>query len=461
MISSSHNAIHSWREAILVYLRPRVITMLFLGFAAGLPFLLVFSTLSAWLKIAGISLSVIGFFGWVGITYSIKVFWAPVVDRVPLPLLDSLLGRRRSWMLLAQIGIMTGLIGMAGIDPTQNITAIALFALLVAFSSATQDVALDAYRIESVAKELQGAMAAMYIGGYRLGLLVAGAGALYLANFTNWSLTYIIMACLMLVGVITVLLIQEPETSINGDTQQREQRVIDFLENNAHLPDVLRQPMAWFIGAVVCPFTDFFQRNGALALIILLFISVYRISDITMGVMANPFYLDMGFSLTEIANITKIFGFFMTIFGAALGGILVVRFGIMRPLLLGAIMVALTNLLFAVLAGMEPNLIMLAVVISADNLSGGLATSAFIAYLSSLTNVAYTATQYALFSSLMTLVPKFLSGFSGIIVDATSYVFFFVYASFVGIPAILLVLYLMRRSDMTGSQTTAVARGGE
>jgi PAT family beta-lactamase induction signal transducer AmpG len=415
--------------------------------------------LSAWLKTAGISLSVIGFFGWVGITYSIKVFWAPVVDRVPLPLLDNLLGRRRSWMLLAQIGIMTGLIGMAGIDPTQNITAIALFALLVAFSSATQDVALDAYRIESVAKELQGAMAAMYIGGYRLGLLVAGAGALYLANFTNWSLTYILMACLMLVGVITVLIIQEPAASINGNTRQREQRVIDFLENSSHLPDVLRQPMAWFIGAVVCPFTDFFQRNGALALIILLFISVYRISDITMGVMANPFYLDMGFSLTEIANITKIFGFFMTIFGAALGGILVVRFGIMRPLLLGAIMVALTNLLFALLAGMEPNLIMLAVVISADNLSGGLATSAFIAYLSSLTNVAYTATQYALFSSLMTLIPKFLSGFSGIIVDATSYVFFFVYASVVGIPAILLVLYLMRRGEMTGDQVTAGPAG--
>ena len=287
---------NSWREAVLVYLRPRVITMLFLGFAAGLPFLLVFSTLSAWLKSAGISLSVIGFFSWVGITYSIKVFWAPVVDRVPLPLLDNLLGRRRSWMLLAQIGIMTGLIGMAGIDPTQNITAIALFALLVAFSSATQDVALDAYRIESIAKEFQGAMAAMYIGGYRLGILVAGAGAFYLADYTDWSFTYIMMACLMLVGVITVLIIQEPATSINGNTRQREQRVIDFLENSSHLPNLLRQPMAWFIGAVVCPFTDFFQRNRTLAITILLLISVYRISDITMGSMANPFYLDMFFS---------------------------------------------------------------------------------------------------------------------------------------------------------------------
>jgi len=433
--------------------------MLFLGFAAGLPFLLVFSTLSAWLTTVGISRSVIGFFSWVGITYSIKILWAPIVDRVPLPLLDRLLGRRRSWMLLAQFGIMFGLLGMAGIDPAQNITAIALFALLVAFSSATQDVALDAYRIEAVAKEIQGAMAAMYIGGYRLGLLAAGAGALYLAKYFSWSFTYITMAGLMLVGVVTVLIIREPVATINGKTQQREQRVVDFLENSTHLPNTMRQPMAWFIGAVVCPFTDFFQRNGSMALIILLFISVFRISDITMGVMANPFYLDMGFSLIEIANITKFFGFFMTIAGAALGGILVVRYGVMRPLLAGAIMVASTTLLFAMLASMKPSLLMLAVVISADNLSGGLATSAFIAYLSSLTNTAYTATQYALFSSLMTLLPKFLAGFSGVIVDSSGYFFFFVYAAVVGIPAILLVLYLMQKNNVEHQlETTRISQ---
>jgi len=459
MTSRTSGAIHSWRVAVSVYLRPRVISMLFLGFAAGLPFLLVFSTLSAWLTTVGISRSVIGFFSWVGITYSIKILWAPIVDRVPLPLLDRLLGRRRSWMLLAQFGIMFGLLGMAGIDPAQNITAIALFALLVAFSSATQDVALDAYRIEAVAKEIQGAMAAMYIGGYRLGLLAAGAGALYLAKYFSWSFTYITMAGLMLVGVVTVLIIREPVATINGKTQQREQRVVDFLENSTHLPNTMRQPMAWFIGAVVCPFTDFFQRNGSMALIILLFISVFRISDITMGVMANPFYLDMGFSLIEIANITKFFGFFMTIAGAALGGILVVRYGVMRPLLAGAIMVASTTLLFAMLASMKPSLLMLAVVISADNLSGGLATSAFIAYLSSLTNTAYTATQYALFSSLMTLLPKFLAGFSGVIVDSSGYFFFFVYAAVVGIPAILLVLYLMQKNNVEHQlETTRISQ---
>jgi PAT family beta-lactamase induction signal transducer AmpG len=455
MRSKTPGVIHSWRDAVSVYLRPRVITMLFLGFAAGLPFLLVFGTLFVWLTTAGISRTVIGFFSWVGITYSIKVLWAPIVDRVSLPVLNRLLGRRRSWMLLAQVGIMLGLLGMAGVDPAQNIITMALFALLVAFSSSTQDVALDAYRIESVAKDIQGAMAAMYIGGYRLGLLVAGAGALYLAKYTNWHFTYIIMACLMLIGMVTVLLIREPETTINANTHQREQRVVDFLENSAHLPNMLRHPMAWFIGAVICPFTDFFQRNGAMALIILLFISVFRISDITMGVMANPFYLDKGFTLEEIANITKFYGFFMTIFGAALGGIMVVRLGIMRPLLLGAILVASTNLLFALLAEMEPDLILLAIVVSADNLSGGLATAAFIAYLSSLTNTAYTATQYALFSSLMTLFPKFLGGFSGVIVDAAGYFFFFLYAALVGVPAILLVWYLMHKTNVDPKLSTS------
>lgn len=440
----SPNAIHSWREALRIYFKPRVFTMLFLGFSAGLPFLLVFSTLTAWLTQAGISRSVIGFFSWVGITYSIKILWAPVIDRLQLPVLGRLLGKRRSWMLLGQCGIMLGLYLMAGIQPETNITLFALMALLVAFSSATQDVALDAYRIEAIQAEYQGAMAAMYIGGYRLGLLVAGAGALYLSEFIDWSNTYFVMALLMSVGMITVMLVREPVADVNAATWEREQRVIDFLENSAHLPDGLRKPMAWFIGAVLCPLTDFFQRKGSLAIVILLLISVFRMSDIVMGGMANPFYLDMGYSVIEIANIAKFLGTIVSITGAALGGILVVRYGIMRPMLFGAVMVASTNLLFALMATMEPGLVFLSVVIAADSLSGGLATSAFIAYLSSLTNKAYTATQYALFSSIMTLLPKIFSGFSGVIVDAQGYFFFFVYAAVTGVPAILLVLYIMR-----------------
>lgn len=445
MTRQATRALHSWREALSVYLQSRVLTMLFLGFAAGLPFLLVFSTLSRWLAEVGISRTLIGFFSWVGITYSIKVLWAPVIDRLPLPGLTRLLGKRRSWMLLGQAGILLGLLCMANIQPAEHIGLFALAALLVAFASATQDVALDAYRIEIIATEYQGAMSAMYIAGYRLGTLVAGAGALYLAEYTGWAMAYTVMAVLMLIGILTVILVPEPEHSISQTTYENEERVIRYLEGSAHMPAWVRNITAWFIGAVVCPFTDFFQRNGSLAITILLLISVFRITDITMASMANPFYFDLGYSKVEVANITKLVGFFMTLAGAALGGILVVRYGIMRPLLAGAVAVALTNLLFAVMAGTGYDLRFLALVISADSLSGGFATAAFIAYLSSLTNQAYTATQYALFSSLMTLVPKILAGFSGIIVDTHGYIFFFIYASVTGIPAILLVVYLMNR----------------
>ena len=421
----------TWREALLVYTRPRVIGMIFLGFSAGLPFLLVFSTLSAWLRDEGTTRTVIGFFSWVGVTYSIKVFWAPVIDRLPFPFLTRLLGKRRSWMLIAQIGIALGLAGMALVDIQTQLTQLALLAVLVAFSSSTQDIVIDAYRIEAVDRESQGAMAATYVFGYRLALLVTGAGAFYIAEFNSWKVAYLSMAALMGVGMLTTLIIQEPKHLTNTQTKTPAATFYLRLCN-------------WFSAAVIEPFAEFFSRNGKIALLILLLIAIYKLSDITMGVMANPFYLDLGFSKTEIANISKIFGFFMTIAGAALGGILVARYGMMRPLLLGAVMVALTNLLFAVLAISEPSLTLLAIVISTDNLSGGLAASAFIAYLSSLTNQAYTATQYALFSSLMTLPAKLLGGFSGIVVDTQGYFTFFVYAAAIGLPAIVLVLVLIR-----------------
>lgn len=449
MTGTGDAASSSWTDALKVYARPRVISMLFLGFSAGLPFLLVFTTLSAWLTQAEVSRTTIGFFSWVGITYSIKVLWAPVVDRMPLPVLTALLGRRRGWMLFAQIGIAAGLFAMAYTDPHDNLFWIAIFALIVAFSSATQDITIDAYRIEAVGKEVQGAMAASYILGYRIALLVAGAGALHVANLSGWHTAYLTMATLAGIGIATTLIIREPEAAASSDNAYRqEQRVVEFMERSAHLPKRLRQIYAWFIGAVVCPFVDFFTRNGLLAIAILALVGLFRISDITMGVMVNPFYLDKGFALDEIANITKIFGFFMTIAGAGLGGVLVVRFGIMRPLLLGAVLVAVTNLLFAWLAVSEKSLWWLALVISTDNLSAGIATSAFIAYLSSLTNRAYTATQYALFSSLMTLPAKFIGGFSGMMVDGYGYPWFFVYASAIGLPAILLVLYLMHRGPV-------------
>lgn len=429
----------TWAEVISVYSKPRVIAMLFLGFSGGLPFLLVFSTLTAWLRDDGVSRSAIGFFAWIGITYSIKVFWAPVVDRVPLPGLTKWLGQRRSWIFVGQAGIAIGLVLMSLVG-SADLVVLSFCALLVAFSSATQDVAIDAYRIEAVDEEFQGAMSATYIFGYRLALLAAGAGALYLAEYFDWSFAYQAMACLLILGVITVLLIDEP-------LKNRDQLFSD-------------QPQAWlprFIKAVVDPFTEFFVRNGQFALIILLFIAVFRLSDIAMGIMANPFYLDMGYSKTEIANVAKVFGFFMSIAGAAVCGVLVVKWGVYRCLLIGAIAVASTNMLFAGLSLLEPELRWLAIVISADNLSGGFAATAFVAYLSGLTNRAYTATQYALFSSLMTLPGKFMSGFSGLVVDSQGYFIFFSVAALLGIPAIILVLVIQRHYRVKGDLASSSA----
>ncbi len=439
----------SWAEAFDAYKHPRVLVMLFLGFSAGLPFLLLFSTLSVWLREADVTRTTIGYFSWVGLTFSIKVLWAPVVDRMPLPFLSRALGRRRGWMCLAQIGIAAGLVGVAMNDPSTNLTYIALFALLIAFSSATQDISIDAYRIEAVERDFQGAMAASYIYGYRIALLVAGAGALYIADYVSWPMAYLAMAALMGVGVVTVLVIDEPERPHDAAAQERERQLAESLSGALHVRGKTEQSLNWFASAVISPFTDFFARMGPIGWSILLFIGLYRISDITMGIMANPFYIDLGFTKSEIASIGKVFGFFMSLLGTAAGGMLVARYGIMRPLLLGAVLVASTNLLFAVLALVGPDLSFLAMTISADNFSGGLAGTVFIAYLSSLTNTAYTATQYALFSSLFTFSGKLIGGFSGVVVDAAGYINFFIYAAALGLPAIALTLFLMRYGPKT------------
>ncbi len=419
--------------------------MLFLGFSAGLPFLLVFSTLNARLADVGVETATIGFFSWLGITYSIKVFWAPVVDRLKLPVLNRLFGKRRSWILLAQAGIATGLYMMAAVDPLSAPETLALCGLLVAFSSATQDVAIDAYRIEIAEERLQAALAATYIFGYRLALLVAGAGALYLAEFWSWQVSYQVMAALVGVGVLTVLVAREPEVNHFAAAEDIAEKVQEEAARRGHLPPRLAKLAGWFYAAVAGPFVDFFRRYKELAIVILVLVAVYRISDIAMGVMANPFYLDfMGFSKTQVADVTKVFGFFMTILGSMVGGVLVVRYGVRRILLAGAIMTAATNLLFVVLAQYPPDIKLLALVVSADNLSGGIANVALIAWLSSMTSASFTATQYALFSSLMTLPGKFLGGFSGIVVADFGYAQFFLVAGVMGVPAILLVLYIMR-----------------
>ncbi len=492
----------SWRESLETYFHRRVVGMWFLGFSAGLPLLLVFSTLSLWLAEEGVSKASIGFFAWIGITYSVKVFWSPIVDQIRLPFLTDFMGRRRSWILVGQIGIMIGLAGMAMTDPRENLTAIALFGVFVAFSSSTQDIAIDAYRIEAADPDYQAAMSAMYIFGYRIAMLVAGAGALYIAAGYGWETAYLAMAAVMLIGVVTVMIVAEPEITRNRPSifDQPEVRAIIDAGGERHM--ALIKAEAWIVGAVVSPFVDFFRRHGWIALVILGFIALYRISDLTMGIMANPFYVALDYSKIEIANVTKLFGLVMTLVGAGAGGLVVARYGIMRPLLAGAVLVAITNLCFAWMAALVPTVPFpemvagtlfqdptltgvfsladrmwawpsppiwpLTITISLDNFAGGFATSAFIAYLSSLTNTTYTATQYALFSSLMTLAGKFISGWSGVVVEATGFPVFFLYAATTGIPAILLVYFLMRRMNAdeirrrnAAASAAAEARAGE
>lgn len=430
-------------EGLRVYLQPRVLGMLFLGFSAGLPLLLVGGTFTAWLRDIGVELAAIGFLSWVGMAHSIKVLWAPLIDRAPVPLLTRWIGRRRAWMLLAQLVIAGALLGMALTDPREHLTLIAVFAVLAAFGSATQDIAIDAYRVEAEARHRQAAMAATYVTGYRVAVLAAGAGALHMAALDSWTLAYTVMAALMGVGMLTTLIIAEPAVQVTQATRELEARITDYLADTPR-QGWSRSVSAWFIGAVVSPFADFFQRYGKAALLILLFIGCFRISDIFMGVMANPFYLDIGFTKTEIANIAAAFGLAMTLGGAALGGVLVARFGIAPILLFTAFMAPATNLTFAWLAYIGPQQYGLIMAIIADNVTGGMAIAVFIAYLSSLTNTAYTATQYALFSSIMTLPGQFAAGFTGVLAANVGWISFFFVTALTGLPAIILAALLLK-----------------
>ena len=430
-----------WLDALKVYKKPAALRMLFLGFSAGLPLLLVLGTLSFRLREAGIDRATIGFLSWVGLAYAFKWCWAPLVDRLPLPGLTGWLGQRRGWLLASQVLIAGGLVGMAVIDPKQALEPLVWCAVLVAFGSATQDIALDAYRIESADLERQAALAASYQTGYRLAMIWAGAGVLWIAGraeaapaaqaagqalapagaaYQNggWKAAYLAMAASMLVGVVTVLFSREPAP--------------------AALPPA-RGAAEWLQGALIEPFADFFRRYRWHAALILALIATYRISDVVMGIMANPFYVDMGFTKDEVAAVSKVYGVIMTLVGAFVGGVLAMRLGVMRVLMAGAVLSAATNLLFAWLAGRGHDLTALIFVVSADNLASGIASAAFIAYLSGLTNVSYSATQYALFSSMMLLLPKFIAGFSGDFVNAHGYASFFTATALLGVPVLGLV----------------------
>jgi PAT family beta-lactamase induction signal transducer AmpG len=423
-----------WRETFLVYTEAPTLRMLLLGFSAGLPLLLVLGTLSFWLREAGIDRTTIGYLSWVGLAYAFKWCWAPLVDRMPIPLLTRWLGRRRSWLLLSQVAIIAGLAGMAFNDPKLALEPVVWCALAVAFGSATQDIALDAFRIESADAKRQAALAAAYQTGYRLAMIWAGAGVLWIAaraevataaNYDPhaWRTAYLWMAASMLLGMTTVLFSPEPQRRVIPPT---------------------RNALEWLRSVLVDPFADFIGRYRWQAALILALIAVYRISDVVMGIMANPFYVDMGYTKDEVAAVTKVFGVIMTLLGAFIGGVLSMRLGVMRVLMLGAVLSAGSNLLFAWLGTRGHDVSSLVFVISADNLSSGIASAAFIAYLSSLTNVSYSATQYALFSSMMLLAPKWLAGFSGRYVDAYGYGNFFTATALLGIPVLLLVALAAR-----------------
>jgi len=415
-------------HAARVYREPRVAAMLLLGFSAGLPFALVAGTLAAWMTRSGVSITEVGMFSWVGILYAFKFIWAPLVDQIHLPVLTRVLGRRRSWMLFAQVGVAAALVGMSLIDPVEQIITLAWLALAVAFFSATQDIAVDAWRIEAAPTTQQAAMAASYQLGYRIALLAASAGALVIGGTAGWPIAYQVMAALMLVGMVTVLLVAEPEPL---SQPMSETMVLRNMTPMSH-------PSRWLDEAIVQPFADFFKRNGSNALLVLLFIGIYRISDMVLGVMANPFYLQTGFTELQIAGYAKTVGFGAVLAGAAFGGVAVARYGLGGPLVFGAVILAVTNLAFAGLAIAGPDVSLLVLTISADNLAQGFTGTVFIAYLSGLTNVSYTATQYALFTSLMVLPGKVLSGFSGGVVEQVGWVTFFFYAAAMGLPAIWL-----------------------
>jgi PAT family beta-lactamase induction signal transducer AmpG len=496
------------REIIAAYGERRVITMGFLGFSAGLPLLLIFSSLSIWLTEAGVERSAVTLFSWAALGYSFKFVWAPLIDKLPLPWLTHRLGRRRAWLLTAQVAIAASIAAMALTDPADHLYLMAVAATVLGFSSATQDIVIDAFRIESAPPRLQALMSSAYIAGYRIGMLAAGAGALKLAaafasgdgyDYAAWQAAYLWMAAAMAIGMATTLVAREPRVeSSEEDYMLRPGQYARFLALFAIsvaafvagfilfgaasdplqgiLTPILGEGFAGLIGealrlglaiatavavgkaavsaglleaglfsrAYVEPATDFFHRYGRLALLILLLVGLYRISDIVLGVVSNVFYTEMGYSKDQIANIAKTFGLFMTLAGGFLGGGLALRFGVMRILLLGALLSSLTNLLFVLLASSAPSSGLLTLVIAADNLSAGLASAAFVAYLSGLTNISFTAFQYAVFSSLMTLFPKTLGGYSGAIIDQVGYPHFFVGTALLGLPIMAVIWYLDR-----------------
>jgi MFS transporter, PAT family, beta-lactamase induction signal transducer AmpG len=425
----AQTAAASWLASVRVYREPRLIAILLMGFSSGLPLALTFGTLSFWLSEVGVSRTSIGLFALVGISYSVKFLWSPVIDRMPIPLVTRRLGRRRGWALAIQPALALAILALGLTDPRSDPAATAIAAVIVAFLSASQDIVIDAYRVELLRPEEQGAGAAATQWGYRIGMLVASAGALYAASFAGWAFAYGLMAALMAVGMATVWLTPEP-----GGIG-----LLEPLQGDSPLSRIV----AWLERAVLAPFADMFSRRGAVA--ILTFVILYKFGDALAGTMSNPLYVSLGFTKVEAANIAKIYGFLASLAGLALGGIVVLRIGVFRALLVCGVLQMLANLMYVLQAWAGHSLPVLALTIGVENLTGAMGSTAFVAYLSGLCNLAFTATQYALLTSLAAVGRTTLSASGGALADMVGWSAFFVIATLACLPGLILLVRIMRQ----------------
>ena len=427
---------HSKRKVIASLGQPKVAVMLALGFASGLPFLLTGNTLGYWLRDEGTTLQAIGFLSWVGLAYSVKFLWAPIVDRLDAPFFGRF-GRRRSWMLLTQVLVAAGLIGLSMSGPRHGLTIVGALALLVAFSSSTQDIVIDAWRIEAASDSDElGLLSAAYQLGYRAALIASEALILISANHLGWPVSYAMMAALMGIGMgATVAAIEPARVEAPGAADAKGLTSI-----------------RGFADAVVGPFTEFFRVHGPIALLMLAMISLYRLPEFLMGPMANPYYHDLGLSKDTVGAVRASIGLVGSLLGITAGGLSAVRLGYFRTMILGLILQSVVIAAFAILAYTGPNVRVFATVMVCDNFGAAFAGVALVTYMSSLTSIGYTATQYALLSSAYTYVGKFAKGFSGVMVESLAsgrtllegYALFFIGAGLLGIPALILSLVLAR-----------------
>ncbi len=439
-----------WLNATEVYYDRRIVRLLFLGFSSGLPLALTFSTLSIWLTEAGVSKSTIGLFAALGVPYTLKFFWSPLIDRAPLPMLTRLLGRRRGWMLATQGALVVSILALGLSDPARDAGWVALLALVVSFCSASQDIVLDAYRVETLEQRQLAAGAAVFVWGYRVAMLTSGAGALYIADMTNWFPAYAAMAALMGVGIVTTLVSPEPERQGSAEADAREAEAEAYIARRGVARDDWRsRAAAWIYVAVVSPFVEFLSSRGWMAFAVLAFVIFYKLGDSMAGVMTNPFLVEIGFSKIDIANVSKLYGFTATMAGLAVGGWLLNATGMVKSLWICGILQLLSNLMFAVQAEVGADLGFLALTIGFENLAGGMGTAIFIAYLSSLCNVAYTATQYALLSSLFAVPRTLISSGTGFVAEAVPWTDFFVYTAIGAIPGLIILWWITRPGAVT------------